>query len=312
MKATAEFADLLDAHFCHMASREPGDRVWRELVEFLHFWARLVIDIVRHWNSAESSESEMRAFYRATFAALDAFLSFAANLYLFLNESGFIHLSPLEVLVLQEKKIHLDSVGEPTTVDNFLPFSHKLRYLLNLAARRSIPGFKVDVSDSGWQSLRDAISKRHRLMHPKQFEDLLIDREDVQHLKNGLGWLYKQCLFVLFLNGFCGVVRKIDDDCPIATSTDEELLCYLNIDSSDFDEASSEIMELRKFAARGTPGLDEFCVIESSRVSEHALNLLQEGNFDQHVRECGALLRKKITKDKWEQLSKVMRTGVVM
>ena len=223
------------------------------------FWARLLLDVFRHWAVSDSSASERRAFVRSAFAAQDALISAATSLALFLHDKEIYRLTTDEVTILQEKRADVDARGVVVSRSQFLPFASKLKFLLTLAGRYALPDFKVDLSDSGWQCLQSAIEKRDQLTHPKSSEHLDVDEEDLRQLKSGLEWLGKQLILTICLTIISIIGRHLDKRFPLKDASDDDLLtCLSAIMQDGAPPAVNELTllkELRDIGGFASPSL---------------------------------------------------------
>jgi hypothetical protein len=289
-----ERADLLDAALSYLAQL-PNDQPYTKALKIAGFWGRLILDVARHWASSETSASERRAFVRAAFAALDAFLSHGSSLILFLNEKGIYKLKPAEVALLQEKRLDVDSNGDVVVRNSFVPFSNKLRFLLNLGGRLSIPDYHVDVGDAGWQSLRTAITKRDQLTHPKELAHLEVQEEDLRQFKQGLEWLSTQLLLTLLLNCFAPVCRKMNEKYPLESATSDDLKKYLvELGPTKSQDEACDLRELQDVQALGGFASKAFILMTSRDVSRELLKILRGKNPEEKVRQVGSFLRTAI------------------
>lgn len=288
---TRERADLLDLAFSCVAQL-PNDHSLSMGLKIAGLWGRLTLDVVRHWSSAETSGSERRAFVRAAFAALDAFLSQSSRLLIFLDKKELYKLKPEELSLLQEKRVEVDSKGDAITRDHFTPFSNKLRFVLNLAGRFSIPTYRVDVGDSGWQALRAAINTRDQLTHPKEIEDLEVQDEDLRLLKTGLEWLATQILLTILLGCLAPICRKMHDLYPLESSKHDDLREVLaKIGPTKLQDDHRDLEELLAIQAQGGFASEAFIVATSKDACRGLLQLIREKNPGSKLRDAGSYLR---------------------
>lgn len=293
MRAT-ERAELLDAIFSSFVAL-PNDRLANKFVKTAAFWGRLTIDVTRHWASAETSSSERRAFVRAAFAALDAFLSQGSNFLLFLHERGWYGLTAAQVALLQEKRPEVDAQGEIIFRDSFVPFPKKLRLLLNLAGQYSFACYKVDVGDSGWQSLRAAIEKRDRLTHPKKLEHLEVRDEDVQDLKHGLKWLFSQLVLTALLNCFTPMFRRMHQQYPLESATNADLRQYLlQMVPTQPHVQPNDLRELQQIKQLGGFASEAYILTVVKECTEALCKKLRSSHPDDKFRQFGTFMRKAI------------------
>jgi hypothetical protein len=93
-----------------------------------------------------------------------------------------------EVSVLREEAYSIDRRGQVITQTKFVPTDANFRFALNLFMRPSDKNFRLDASGEGWDAFKKALQIRHRITHPKCFESLQIENEEVQTVIDAYAW----------------------------------------------------------------------------------------------------------------------------
>lgn len=95
--------------------------------------------------------------------------------------------SPGDISLLEEKAYSLDNKGGIEEKSIHLKTESNLRFAFSSAAKFSLD-FKLNVSDTGWESFKKAIKIRHRVTHPKKISDLSISDEEKDSVKKAFLW----------------------------------------------------------------------------------------------------------------------------
>jgi hypothetical protein len=93
-----------------------------------------------------------------------------------------------DAAVLLERTYSLDDQGKIQVRDNFQRPLGNLRYAFIALSDAYGVKFELAVDGRGWQNLRDSLTTRNRLMHPKGPLDLQIDNSDIDLAESALNW----------------------------------------------------------------------------------------------------------------------------
>ena len=110
------------------------------------------------------------------------------------------YFSPEEAVVLQEKYVTIDNKGNIKEKDDFQKILPSILFTFSLFAKLHNIGFKPEISDHRWDSLKKLFEIRNALMHPKIQSDFEISQQKNQWCFEGLAWfqenlktLYRAC-----------------------------------------------------------------------------------------------------------------------
>jgi len=164
---------------------EETDDEFTNLLDILNADADLL------WKQIESNDNQIwrRAFCRALFSLMEGVIFQLKKDILLLREGEGWDLKEEEMKILTEKKQIKDGTGEISTAPFYLPFLQNLVYALEEYAFDNYNfDFKIDRSSPGWSSLKDALTIRNHITHPKTFLELNITDEELKVLKQVEEW----------------------------------------------------------------------------------------------------------------------------
>jgi hypothetical protein len=101
-----------------------------------------------------------------------------------------------EYAALMEETYSVDKNGTVRSQPKFLPLLTSVRLVVSIVQRYR-PEYEVDFQHVGWSNLRAAVDVRHRLVHPKQLEDLSVSGEEIEQTLSAFDWLLDLVLEVL-------------------------------------------------------------------------------------------------------------------
>ena len=100
--------------------------------------------------------------------------------------------TPYELLYLLEYEMGLNDKGEVKVIGKSkIPLLNNLLFAFRMYGKIFDIEFRLDKSGIGWQSLRESIKVRDRLMHPKKAEDLSISIPELDKAIKAYTWVRK-------------------------------------------------------------------------------------------------------------------------
>ncbi|MNP17925.1 hypothetical protein D3C76_1103770 [compost metagenome] len=137
--------------------------------------------------STEDNQYNRRAYIRSAFAAVEA-LTYVIKQKC-LSETSIRRglFNEAEIALLKEETYGLNNKAEAITKNNYLPTADNFRFALSMYLRNSST-FKLDLSDGGWEFFNKALKIRHRIVHPKDPSDFLINDTDLETVHKGYSW----------------------------------------------------------------------------------------------------------------------------
>jgi hypothetical protein len=145
--------------------------------------------IKKYADPATFSQVERRLLVRSVFSFIEA-LIYRLKVGTLIEGPG--KLSAGEVALVKEEDYELDDSGTVKIRRARLRFLSNFRFAFKVAAKASEVDFDVDVSGGEWQALRDALSVRDRLMHPKLAADLMVTDDEVRNAMKAYHWTLDQ------------------------------------------------------------------------------------------------------------------------
>lgn len=226
------------------------------LADAYEFWVLLLLDAFQEHSEIAHSEASRRSFVRAALAAIEGICSTARSLLLALCDMGAFELSAGEKSILSEVTPNLSRTGEVEERPYYPPTEARVRHLFHTALRQYYPNYKVDVSCEGWQRFKQAIEKRHGLMHPRCLSDLLVSDADIEHLELALEWFVEELVFTTIATAFAALLKRIEQEFPNKDATDAQIIDWMNSKSelADFqsaDKVGEGVKELRELWNNG-------------------------------------------------------------
>jgi hypothetical protein len=151
----------------------------------------LDVEAARDALAASDTQFNRRSCVRTVFALIEGETYLRKQYALMLHELGTVTLTEAEVALLKEEQYRLNSKGEPDSQPLFLRLPENLRFSFRVDAKVHGREYALETSGRGWESFLKAMAARHRITHPKQFEDFEISDEDLVHVNNTLEWYQK-------------------------------------------------------------------------------------------------------------------------
>jgi hypothetical protein len=147
--------------------------------EFLAMFTLLLEESNRCYAQLTFTDDQFwgRAFVRATFAYIEG-VTFALKQTALLAPEGVF--SPGELALLREVSFELGPSGEVKDRTAKLQTMPNIRLAFAAFSRSNEIDYQLPVDDHRWAALKDAISIRHRITHPKSSTSLGISKAEVQ------------------------------------------------------------------------------------------------------------------------------------
>lgn len=100
----------------------------------------------------------------------------------------FDELTPIADLALREQTYVVSENGKLFVQGRSIPLPTAIRFIASQAAIIS-PDIDVEFSVVGWSNLKQSISIRNRITHPKPGTDLQVSDRDLEQVASALSWL---------------------------------------------------------------------------------------------------------------------------
>lgn len=136
----------------------------------------------------EESQFWRKAIIRMLFSEIEATTYKLKQIALGLEELPWANFTWEEIAVLQEKSYRLTGDGKAQAVKPHLSMLPNFRFAAKMYARAAGSNNSIDLSGEGWQAMKNSVSVRDRITHPKQLEDLLITGEEMVALFQAAHW----------------------------------------------------------------------------------------------------------------------------
>ncbi len=85
-----------------------------------------------------------------------------------------------------ETSLFISETGKIKEKQNFVPTTAMIRLATKTA--EDMCSIKIDFMHIGWKYLKDAITLRNRVTHPKKVEDLAVSRHDLENAYVAFDW----------------------------------------------------------------------------------------------------------------------------
>lgn len=105
-------------------------------------------------------------------------------------------LTPMADLALRETSYSVSTEGKIVEQPRGLPLPTVIRLAVSQAMLIS-PEIRVDFSEAGWSHLRQAVTIRNRITHPKFADDLTIAEVDLKVVASALSWVVATSNYVM-------------------------------------------------------------------------------------------------------------------
>jgi len=161
------------------------------------FMALLIEDVIaaRERLITSHTQTARRDVVRASLAAIEG-LTWVAREHVRMALADHEQLTPVADLAMRELSYRVSESGQPIEQMRALPLLTAVR-LLVWQARIISPEISVQFSAAGWSDLRQAISIRNRITHPKPDQDLAISDDDLAFVESGMTWLLATVEYVM-------------------------------------------------------------------------------------------------------------------
>jgi hypothetical protein len=161
------------------------------------FMALLIEDVIaaRERLITSHTQTARRDVVRASLVAVEG-LTWVAREHVRMALADDEQLTPVADLAMRELSYRVSESGQPIEQTRPLPLLTAVR-LLVWQARIISPEISVQFSAAGWSDLRQAISIRNRITHPKPDQDLTISEVDLAVVESGMTWLLATVEYVM-------------------------------------------------------------------------------------------------------------------
>lgn len=148
----------------------------------------LITDVIaaREQLSQSDNQAHRRNLIRTTFAAIEG-LVWLLREHLESIGTDLDRLSPMDKLALNEIGYSVSQSGVLRRTSQRMPLRTAIRYAIRVVQKIE-PSFAVDYTQPGWDNLITAIEVRHRITHPKNSPDLVVQDAEIEATSRGLDW----------------------------------------------------------------------------------------------------------------------------
>ena len=105
-----------------------------------------------------------------------------------LGEFFSLEFHSAEIQLLREQNSEVDDSGGIRTTPKFIHAARNIRFAQASYLRSIKTGFAVNYQDHGWATLREVITLRNRLTHPKTKDDLAVSDAALNHVIAANDW----------------------------------------------------------------------------------------------------------------------------
>jgi hypothetical protein len=146
-------------------------------------------DCREHYQAIQNngSQTHRRAYVRAVFAFIEGVLH--------RTKVTTVHLGVLlgtisihELVVLEGSQLDVNDKGQVTSKPLYPNFLNNVRLVFRTFSKSIGSTFSLNVGGQGWQNLREAVTVRDRLMHPKEITELQVSDAEVEATKQAFEW----------------------------------------------------------------------------------------------------------------------------
>ncbi len=127
---------------------------------------------------------QRRTCVRAAFAVVEGHLAALCQELLVKAASG---LSEIERMALREESYRVSDSGKIVTIAAYQPLKHRVK-LLTAMVQRLHPEYAIDFGGAGWQALLKGLDVRDKITHPKNRQDMSVERSELEATINGVFW----------------------------------------------------------------------------------------------------------------------------
>lgn len=138
--------------------------------KLMRLYAKLGADAMISRSRVETDVKEyaIRQYVRTVFAMIEGTIYVMKQL----AQNGIEKLSAAELALIAEELYDLNDKGEPIIRPNYLKLEKNIKFAFSIYAKSVGLTYTLPVHESGWNSLKQSIKLRNRLMHPKNFSNL--------------------------------------------------------------------------------------------------------------------------------------------
>jgi hypothetical protein len=149
---------------------------------------------------------ERRACVRAAFAAVEGHF---AGLCQELLERATGGLTETERMALREESYRVSDSGKIVVIAAYQPLKHRVK-LVTAIVQRLHPEYAIDFGSAGWQALLKGLDVRDKITHPKNRQDMNVERSELEATINGVFWF----LMTVIAPGSDGITAYLEKNPP--------------------------------------------------------------------------------------------------
>lgn len=132
-------------------------------------------------------EFSHRLYVRTVFACVEGVIQVMKSAALLFDEINELPvLTPEELTLLREEEVQVGNNGKVEIQKKKISLLLNFQFAFLTYAKVKGEPVKLDKGGQGWQSLKDAIKIRNRLMHPHTPKDLQVPLKDMEIVEQGM------------------------------------------------------------------------------------------------------------------------------
>lgn len=159
---------------------------WQQVGETLNKDERHARDEL---DSNPDSQFWRRTVVRTFFAAVEGEIHQWKRQALLLETVGIAQLDDGQRSILKEETYDLKENGSVKSRPLFTKTDQSLRFCINLINDAVNAGYELDLGeDNRWNSFKQAIGIRNRLMHPRSSDELEVTDDEVSVVRDAIAW----------------------------------------------------------------------------------------------------------------------------
>lgn len=142
-----------------------------------------------------NTAAERRNLLRTIISAAEG-ASWVYRIHVLAMAKEFDAATPQMEMAFAEASFAVSARGDIVEQPRYIPLTAMIR-LATKVAQTFCPDLKVDFSNAGWQKLKNAISARNRITHPKKTDDLILSDAEMEDAKVGFFWFLDMSAYVM-------------------------------------------------------------------------------------------------------------------
>jgi len=149
------------------------------------------IEEIREYGKSNKSEFAERTLLRTHFAFIEG-MTHQLKLVALCAASECPSIFTLkELTILKEEQYSLNKKGGIETKDNYQKLMPMILFTINCYTKAHGGNYTPKTGEHGWESMKNYLTIRNNLMHPKSISDLTLDYNKLKTSIEAAGWFKK-------------------------------------------------------------------------------------------------------------------------